>query len=139
MSIKEKLKNLKQKYELDTYLNALRLEYTEQYKTDDEIELQQNTESQKYAKVIYDLMKQSFEDKNQNRYSNMKLIVDSYGTTAQSSQGYNSRGSKPILVRFINLPDDVKNVLDNMYQKYNQEQLEKERTLIYKLEHDEKI
>ena len=118
MSLKEKIAERKLNNEIQDVLYGLHIEATEDFsyiKNSSELEILK--ESQKYAKILYDIIKTAKKEKDIETYRVLKNLIDEYGKWEERSRREASRGPGCFGIQLI-LPEDLKKTLNNLYERY---------------------
>lgn len=113
MSIKEVLAQHKMHKEMNSYMQALSFEVTEDYSMLYYADMTKAQDSQKYAKILLDLINESKKSNNTKAYAELKAVVDTYGKWKHIS-AYGQQANAPSKI-CLSLPKAIQSKLDAMY------------------------
>ena len=137
MTFKEKLAQNKFYRGLDTILHGLKMEFTEDFSyVKNPNELEALKESQKYAKILYDVISEAKAENDLNACTILKSVVVEYGMWKEGSSRGATRG--PGVARiFLALPKEIKVKLDGLNEKYLKNKKLKQENLGSRIENIE--
>ena len=114
MSLKEALEQHKMHKEMNVYLQGLSNELVEDYSLLYSSDFTKAKDSQKSAKILFNLIKETKKSNNLKAYAELKSVVDTYGKWKRVTNcGVTSNAQSKIC---LSLPKAVQSKLEAMYK-----------------------
>lgn len=133
--VKEKIRRNNFRKYVGWYVWALGNETTEQYNSfaSNPIERELHETSQKYAGMLIDLLKDYYKKDNQKGFDILNQIIIKYGKKVESTRTHISKGPRPSVVQ-LELPKEIREKIDMLYNKYEQEQNEEYKNFLSEID-----